>query len=488
MRFLRRSLVGIFLMSLTLGIFYYASTLVTGAVQERMNAEPRSFPQQERVFAVNVVTVEPQSISPVLTVFGELRSQRTLDLRSAVGGTVLEADPALIEGGVVKAGQLLMKIDPTTAQAARDRAAADLQDAQAELRDAERGLVLARDELTAAQSQYELRAQALTRAQDLESRGVGTTAAVETAELAKSSANASVLSRRQSIASAEARLDQSRTRLARAQIGLSEADRALEDTEVFAVFDGSLADVTVALGGRVTPNERFATLLDPRQLEVAFRVSTSQYARLLTGEGTLLQAPVVVTLDSSGTALTAEGVITREGAAVGAGQTGRLIFARLNATPGFRPGDFVTVSVNEPTLERVALVPATAVASDNTVLVVNSEDRLELRDTEVLRRQGDDVIISARGLRGERIVAARSPLLGAGIGVRPLTAEEASAAPAPPPPPETVALEPERRAKLVAFVTDSQMPPPVKARLLGQLEAEEVPAEMVTNLERRMGS
>lgn len=488
MRFLRRSLVGVFLMSVTLGLFYYASTLVSGAVQERMNAEPRSFPQRERVFAVNVVTVEPQSISPVLTVFGELRSQRTLDLRSAVGGTVLEADPALVEGGVVKAGQLLMRIDPTTAQAARDRAAADLQDAQAELRDAERGLILARDELTAAQSQFELRAQALTRARDLQSRGVGTTANVETAELAESSANASVLSRRQSVASAEARLDQSRTRLARAEIGLNEADRALDDTEVFAVFDGSLSDVTVALGGRVTPNERFATLLDPRQLEVAFRVSTSQYSRLLSGDGSLIEAPVVVTLDSSGDALSAEGMITREGAAVGAGQTGRLIFARLSATPGLRPGDFVTVSVNEPTLDGVALVPATAVASDSTVLVVNAEDRLELRETSVLRRQGDDVIIVAAGLEGERIVAARSPLLGAGIGVRPLTAEEASAPPTAAPPPETVALEPERRAKLVAFVTDSRMPDAVKTRMLGQLESDEVPVEMVTNLEARMES
>ena len=149
---------------------------------------------------------------------------------------------------------------------------------------------------------------------------------------------------------------------------------------------------------------------------------------------------------------------------------------------------FVTVSVNEPTLDRVALVPATSVASDGTVLVVNAEDRLELRETEVLRRQGDDVIIRARGLRGERIVAVRSPLLGAGIGVRPLTAEEASAPPAEAPPPETVALDPERRAKLVAFVTDSRMPDNVKTRILGQLENDEVPAEMVANLERRMGS
>ncbi|SEW38871.1 RND family efflux transporter, MFP subunit [Cognatiyoonia koreensis] len=485
MRFLRRSLLGVFLLSITLALLAFAGNTVRVAVQDRMNAEPRSFPERERVFAVNIVEIEPQTIEPVLTVFGELRSQRSIDLRSAVGGTVLEADPSLIEGGVVTAGQLLMRIDPKTAQASRDRVAADLQDAQAELRDAERGLVLAEDELTAAQAQAELRAQALTRARDLETRGVGTTAAVETAELAESSANAAVLSRRQALAGAEARVDQAATRLARAEIDLAEADRALDETEIFAVFDGTLSDVTVALGGRVTPNERFATLLDPTQLEVAFRVSTSQYARLLSGEGNLIAAPIKVMLDASGIGIEASGVITREGAAVGAGQTGRLIFARLDSAAGFRPGDFVTVSVNEPALDNVALVPATAVAADGTVLVVNDEDRLEVRQTEVKRRQGDDVIIAAAGLVGERIVAERSPLLGAGIGVRPITGGESMDEPAAP---ETVVLDAERRAKLVAFVTDSRMPEEAKTRLIGQLEQDEVPAETIARLESRMGT
>lgn len=485
MRFLRRSLLGVFLLSVTVALLALAGNTVRVAVQDRMNAEPRSFPQRERVFAVNVMEVESQTIAPVLTVFGELRSQRTLELRSAVGGTVLEADPALIEGGVVKAGQLLMRIDPKTAQAARDRAAADLQDAEAELRDSERGLVLAQDELTAAQAQTELRAQALVRARDLETRGVGTTAAVETAELAESSANAAVLSRRQALASAEARIDQARTRLSRVRIDLAEADRALAETEVFAVFDGTLSDVTVALGGRVTPNERYATLLDPTQLEVTFRVSTSQYARLLSGDGDLIAAPIKVTLDASGTGLEAAGTITREGAVVGTGQTGRLIFASIDSYAGFRPGDFVTVSVDEPSLENVALVPATSVAADGTVLIVNAEDRLELRPAEVKRRQGDNVIISATNLVGERIVTERSPLLGAGIGVRPLSGDDADATPAEP---EMVTLDADRRAKLVAFVTDSRMPDEAKTRLLAQLEEDSVSAETVARLESRMES
>ncbi len=133
MRFLRRSLVGIFLLAVTLGLLAFAANTVRGAVQARMNEEPRSFPQRERVFAVNVVTLEPQRISPVLTVFGEIGSARTLDVRSAVGGTIVETAPELVEGGVVTAGQLLLKVDPASAMTSYDRLQVDLQDAQAEL-------------------------------------------------------------------------------------------------------------------------------------------------------------------------------------------------------------------------------------------------------------------------------------------------------------------------------------------------------------------
>ena len=249
MRFLRRSLTGVFLMSMTLVLLAWAGNTVRTAVEARLSQEPRSFPQREREFSVNVLTLAPQTIVPELTVFGELRSQRMLDLRSATGGIVRDASAALVEGGAVTAGQFLLLIDPVEAQEALARTRADVQDAQAELRDAERALVLGQDELAAARAQAALRDQALARAVDLQARGVGTTAAVEDAELAASSAAASVLTRRQSIASAEARIDQATTRLARVQIDLAEAERNLAETEISAAFDGTLSDVTISPGG-----------------------------------------------------------------------------------------------------------------------------------------------------------------------------------------------------------------------------------------------
>lgn len=485
MRFMRRSLTGVFLLAITLVLLAWAGNLVRGAVEAKLNQEPRSFPQRERVLSVNVVSLDPQAITPELTAFGELLSQRTLDLRSATGGTVREAGQGLVDGGSVAAGDLLLRIDPTDAQAALDRVRADLQDAEAELRDAQRALTLAQDELAAAQSQSTLRDQALARARDLADRGVGTAAAVETAELASSSAQASVLTQRQSVASAQARIDQATTSLARQRINLAEAERDLADTEIYAAFGGQLSNVTISLGGRLTANELFGQLVDPTQLEVAFRVSTSQYARLLDDQGKLVPAVVNVALDVAGLDLTAKGQITRESASVASGQTGRLLFATLDQALGYRPGDFVTVRIDEPALENVALVPATAVAADETVLLVGADERLAVGRVTLLRRQGDNVIVAVGDLAGQTIVAERSPLLGAGIKVSPIlpdgqqVAEEA---------PKMLTLDPERRAKLIAFVTEGRMPDDVKERIIGQLEQDEVSSETVERLESRMGS
>lgn len=465
----------------------YAGTLVYGALETRWANDPQSRPARERIFAANVIMVQPQTIAPVLRTFGEVRSRRSLELRASAGGEVIWLSESFEEGGQVTAGETLLKVDPVEAESGVATARADLSEAEGDLRDAERSLVLAADEITAAQDQARLRANALARQQDLLERGVGSTAAVETAELAASSADQAVLARRQSQASAQTRVDQSNTALERRRIALAEAERRLADTEITAGFDGVLSGVSLVEGGLVSAGESLAQLIDPSAVEVVFRVSTSQYTRLLTETGQLIGADVTASIDILGVDLEAKGKISRESAAVGEGQTGRLIFARLDSTPGFRPGDFVSVRIEEPPLERVARLPATAVDASNTVLVLGDEDRLETADVAVLRREGDDVIIRARAVNGREMISERTPLLGAGIKIRPIRRDATGAVEAPEEP-EMLSLDPDRRAKLVAFVEDNQrMPAEVKTRILSQLKADLVPAQVVARIEGRMG-
>ncbi|MBR9766651.1 MAG: HlyD family efflux transporter periplasmic adaptor subunit [Rhodobacteraceae bacterium] len=500
MRFLTRSLMGLFLLSVTLGLLAYAGSLVRDAVEVRMSREPFMPRGREREFAVNVVTARAETISPVLSVFGEVQSRRTLELRAAASGPVIELAPEFVEGGQVQAGQVLLRIDPAEAEAARDRARADLADAEAEARDAGRAIEIARDTLAAAQEQAQLRARALERQNTLMDRGVGSAAAQEEAELSASSARQSVLSARNAEATAQARIDSAATALDRARIAMTEAERDLQDTVLRAAFDGTLSGVTLVEGRLVSANEVLAQLIDPEALEVAFRVSTPQYARLLDDEGQLQTLPVEVVLEVFGTTLSAEGRISRDSAAVVEGQTGRVILAELGAARGLKPGDFITVRVQENPLPGLIRLPATALAADETVLAITADSRLEELPAPLVRRQGDDVLVRAEALEGREVVAQRTPLLGAGILVRPMrpespqadqqAARQAEEGPqqAPVAEAEMIALTPERRAELVELVrANDRMPEEMRSRVLSQLEQPEVPARMIERIENRRG-
>ena len=149
-----------------------------------------------------------------------------------------------------------------------------------------------------------------------------------------------------------------------------------------------------------------------------------------------------------------------------------------------KPGDFVTVRIEEPPLEQVVRLPASSLGPDGNVLVLDEENRLETLPVTVMRRQGDDILVRGDALPGARVVVERTPLLGEGIKVRPLNpGAEAEAED-----PGTLELTAARRERLMEFVqANGDMSAAVKRRLLGQLEQTRVPARVVERLERRMG-
>ena len=224
--------------------------------------------------------------------------------------------------------------------------------------------------------------------------------------------------------------------------------------------------------------------MDPARLEVALRVSTEQYARLLDEDGSLIRANATVQLNVLGTDLESTAVLSRDSGSVAAGQTGRLLFADVQQGRGLKPGDFVTVQIQEPEMNFVKRLPATALDANNSVLVVGEGDRLEEVSVRLMRRQGDDVLVRSRDIINRDVVAQRTPVLGAGIKVKalnqaqPLELEER----------EMVELTEERRAKLLAAVeANTRIPKAAKDRILSQLKEDKVPAEMVQRLESRMG-
>ena len=484
MRFLGRGLIGLLLFSLTLGLLGLAGNTIKIAVQDRVNKEPRAQKARERTFTVKVVPAEITSMNPTLNAFGEIQSRKTLDLRMAAGGQIQELSTNFVEGGSITSGELLIRLDDSNYQSAVDLAENNLIDAENEVSESGRNLSFSKEELAAAKEQEELRLRALKRQQDLVKRGVGTAAALENAELAASAATQAVLSRKAAVDQAKNRGAQAETRLVRAELALNDAKRKLEDTVLYAEFSGLLSGVSLVKGGIVSANERLGQLIDPEVLEVSFKISTQQYTRLLDDNGDLLKAPVSISLTNTDQGLKADGVIIRDSASVAKGQTGRQVYAKLTKSVGFKPGDFVAVKVEEPTLNWVVALPATALDASNSVLLLGEGERLEEAQVKLMRRQGNEVIVRSRDLTGKEIVAQRTPVLGAGIKVKPIrSGEENKVAEV-----EMLELTEERRAKLISAIeSNGYIPKSAKKRIIGQLTQPKVPADVVARIESRMG-
>ena len=268
-------------------------------------------------------------------------------------------------------------------------------------------------------------------------------------------------------------------------MALDDAKRSLADTSLFAEFDGVLSKVTLVKGGLVGANERLGQLIDPSALEVAFRISTDQYARFLNEDGSLIKSLAKVFITGLGENLVASAVLDRDSGSVGDGQSGRVLFAAMNETRGFMPGDFVTLEVTEPLQNYVVKLPASALSSDSDVLLIGEQKRLEVLPVSLVRRQGNKVLVRARGLSGREVVVHQSPVLGKGVKVNPVLFGQAGKESEEP---ALVELSEDRRAKLIGFIEgNSYIPADAKKRILEQLKKEKVPAKVIERIESRIG-
>jgi multidrug efflux pump subunit AcrA (membrane-fusion protein) len=417
MRFVLRGLSGLGLIVLAATLAVMAALQLAETLREP-SAAARQAPQ-ERVYVVSTAVLERVTARPVIETHGTVRSWRTLDLRAAVAGRVVGMAERFRDGARVGRGDVLLRIDPADFETRVAEAEAALAEARADVDEAEQAVTAAEIERQAAETQRALRAASLARQRDLAARGVVSGTAVEEAELALAAARQAVAGQGQAVVAAGLRVQRAAIAVRRADLALAEAQRDLADTVIRAPFDGVIAEAGAGLGDLVAVNESVGLLIDPIALEVAFRVTNTQHARLLEADGSLRPLPVTVMLPVGDVAQVVTGRLDRPGARVGAGRTGRELFARLDPKPDLplKPDDFVTVRLQEPPLADVAVVPAAAVSEAGDLLVLGPDDRLAVVAVTVLRREGDRAILADVPF-GATYVTERSPQLAPGLRAR----------------------------------------------------------------------
>lgn len=364
-------------------------------------------PQQggEMKVPVSVVTVQPAATEISAQLPGRVQAIKDAQIRARVTGIVNEIN--FVQGSDVKEGQLLFTIDPAPYRATRAQAAAQLKNAEADVRSAR---------LFAERYTKLIKANAVSR---------------------------------QEYDNAIAQAGQAEAAVAGAKANLQSADINLGYTKVVAPIDGRIGRPLVTEGALVSATEatQMATVQQLDRVYVDVTRSTTELAQLrkalasgeLTSSGD--GAAVVQVLLEDGTLYEHEGKLLFSGVTVDptTGQVG-LRAEFVNPDQILLPGMYVRVRVPQGTDEKALLVPKQAIqrtADGLNSLMVVKEGKIE-SVTVALGPDVNDKTIVYKGLNpGDVVVVEGFQKIRPGAAVQAMPWNEgkpaAAAAPAADP-------------------------------------------------------
>ena len=375
---------------------------------------------EERARAVAAATVQIADVQPSISAYGEVVAERDVELRALVAGPVVAVGKNFVNGGTVRAGDLLVEIDPFEYRAAVTEAEASLAEARAQRAETEAELGAERAGLVEERTQLELAERELERRQDLLAKGTAAQKSVDDALVRRSQRARAVAGTERRAAGLRARLARQDAVIARSRVALERAERDLANTRLIAPFDGYLTGVSAALGKRLGVNDRVVRLLDQARLDIRIHLSDGDYGRLVSSAAGLRGRPVEVTWRAGSRNFPFRAVIQRADGEVDAASGGVRVYARIEdagARVPLRPGAFVEVRIPDRVYRGAARLPETALVGGDTVYAV-VEGRLEPRPVALLARVGNDVVVSGGIAEGERIATTRFPEIGPGVKVQ----------------------------------------------------------------------
>ena len=218
----------------------------------------------EKITSVQTEKVEKRNITQVVSATGKIFPEYQVELRPEVTGEIV--DLPVIEGEIVKKGQLLIRIKPEQYTAQRDRAKASLQSTQAMLK-------VSKANLDKVESDYGrvkgLFAKELASEQELEA--------------AKSNYLQSV-----------GQYESQQASVRQAEASLNDAQEQLDKTVMYSPIDGRITALNVELSERVlgssfSQGTHLMTVADLAKMEARVEVDENDVVLISEGDTTNIE-------------------------------------------------------------------------------------------------------------------------------------------------------------------------------------------------------
>jgi RND family efflux transporter MFP subunit len=346
-----------------------------------MKPEPEKSEEVRGGLSVFAEPVREVALTLTVEAQGEVRPKREIQVAPQISGRVSYVSPDFIDGGFIRQGQVLVRV---------------------EAEDYELGVVRARSTVATAEQRLAREvAESELAQQDLEDLGM---------------TDASPLARR------EPQLAEARASLEAAKSQLKDAQLALARTAVVAPFNGRVRERNVDIGQVVAPGQSLGGIFGNDVVEVSLPLKDDELGKLglpiaFASSAKTPGPEVIFTATVGGEPRTWRGQIVRTGAAINS-QTRQInVIAELkdpfgkgadNGAP-MAPGLFVNAEIQGRSLDRVLVAPRAALRTEDELFIGDPKSgKLSIRKVDVQFSDRDGAYFHEGAKAGE--LAITSPV------------------------------------------------------------------------------
>ncbi|QBY04964.1 efflux RND transporter periplasmic adaptor subunit [Thalassotalea sp. HSM 43] len=334
---------------------------------------------------VSVQTVDLQPLTLDVSSYGLVEPKYQTELVAQISGQIVTLSDTFVRGGFVSKGQLLAEIDPNDYEAALIEAHANLASAKASLE---------------------------------QEKAQGKVAEREWQRIQNSTPTELSL-RKPQLAQEMARVDA-------AEAAVKRAKRNLERTKIVAPYDAMVDARDIGLGSFVNVGNRIGHLLSTDIAEVRLPVADNQLQFLLDSG---VNAEVLLSSKFSGQESQWKANISRsEGVIDKVSRMNYLVaeiedpYGRETDKPIIRFGTYVNATISGLEVNSAVLVPRHLI-DNRQVAVIGDDDKLRYRNVEILRQQGNRVVVTNGLEQGDMIITSALDFPVDGMAVSVLGAD-----------------------------------------------------------------
>ncbi|MBW2688584.1 MAG: efflux RND transporter periplasmic adaptor subunit [Deltaproteobacteria bacterium] len=361
-------------------------------VKSRKVPKPHEMPHLGPL--VEVAELVKTSRQVVVSGTGTVQARYEVSITPQVKGRVSELSPQMVAGGIFRKGELLFAIEDVDYQLSIDLAHANLAQSEYDLLRNENLAEVARNEW-----------QTLNSGSDVEPNP---------------------------LVVYEPQLKSARAQRNAMQANVKQAELNLQRTRVFAPFNCYVRSEQLGIGQFLNAGSPVATVAGTDQVEIVVPLPLDELTWLqvprngVPQEGSLAK----VELQSGGQIFHWQGVITRAlGEIDPRNRMARVVVTVAEPLSSDRkgtsllnellPGMFVEVHLQGEEISDVIAVPRGAMHDNETVWIVGDENRLHIREVDIVRRERDEVLVQSGLDSGEKIVLTSLTGAAEGMLLRP---------------------------------------------------------------------